>query len=113
MQATLLTDLPALSIAVQIVLGVCVIICLAIMAIAKRFFDDSDPDMLWHDNFTEPNLDYYQDYDECHRPFIATKTNCPHNGEKTDVVMHSAVGCEEVHTFCDDCGEDLGKRTDC
>lgn len=75
------------------------IIIILIIAVSLLFFfasfcfEDTGPDMDWHDNYAV--------------------IQCPHHGEKTDVVVNSCVTCETVHTICDDCGEVLNTKTDC
>jgi len=77
------------------ILIVCLIVLFLylLVKLANGCFDDADPDMYYYDNYS----------------VIA----CPHQGEKTDVVVNSCVTCETVHTICDDCGEVLNVKVDC
>jgi len=77
----------------KIIIILIVIACLVLCLLAEFCFDDNDPDMCWYDNYAV--------------------IQCPHQGEKTDVVVNSCVTCETIHTICDDCGEVLNTKTDC
>lgn len=69
------------------------LVLFVIIAIVAQFaFDDKDPDIYWLDEYTV--------------------TKCPHL-HTTDVVVSSAVNCEEIHTICDDCSKVLKRRVDC
>ena len=57
-------------------------------------------------------LGYFIDWlfkDEYERLF----TICPHDGDKTDMVVNVACTCETIYTICDDCDEVLNIKTDC
>lgn len=78
---------------ISIIFFAIVILIIALVVILSHFcFDDSDPDMYWHDNYTV--------------------IECAHL-ECTDVVVESNVTCETIHTICDDCGKIIRKRTEC
>lgn len=76
---------------ILIVLAVTIIGILLIFS--NDCFDDLDPDMFFYDEYSV--------------------IQCPHKGQKTDVVVNSCVTCETIHTVCDDCGEVLNVKTDC
>ncbi len=104
---------PTLGTIAQITIVFFVLIAITIIIYARYFFDrhKNTPDMFFHDNYDSMTNEHYA---ECHRPFIALKeVDCQHTGQKTDSVVWVTCTCEQVHTFCDDCGENLGIRTDC
>ena len=69
------------------------VVLMGLNKLGNLFFDDSDPDMDWHDNYSI--------------------LECPHQGKKTDVVMHVSVTCETINTICADCKQVIATRTDC
>lgn len=104
-----LTIPPTLAQIIQIIICVFILLSIALVILSHMSFDDNDPDIFWHDNYDDMPLEMYA---ECHRPYIEPLP-CKHTGEKTDVVMWVTCTCEEIHTFCDDCGENLGIRREC
>lgn len=81
-----------LSIILIVIMALCLLLFIIIAIVSQFCFDDKDPDLNWHDEYTV--------------------IKCPHLNT-TDVVVSSAVNCEEVHTICDDCSKVLKRRTDC
>lgn len=90
---------------------ICIILaalCILIVLIAYKCFDDNDPDQDWYDNYAASEF-----YQEAGRPYVALPFYCNHEGEKTLVTVSSPVNCEVVHTVCDDCGKTLDVNVDC
>jgi len=78
---------------ITFVIAMLMVAGLAFVILANNAFDDEDPDMYWYDE--------------------TQVITCPHQGEKTDVVINASVTCETIHTVCDDCGQVLNVRIDC
>lgn len=77
----------------KILIIILVVIIFVLYKLANKCFDDEDPDLDWYNNYA--------------------KQNCPHEGEKTDVIIDSAVTCEVIHTICDDCSQVLNVKIEC
>jgi len=77
----------------------------AIIIVAYLFFNDDDLD----------NDEGYIEEMPIHaeKPYVELHIFCNHTGQKTDVVTWSSTTCEEITTYCDTCGKELAKRTDC
>jgi len=78
---------------IYIIATVISVLVIAFATLAFCVFNDKDPDQQFYYNYAI--------------------LQCPHTGEKTDVVVNSCVTCETVHTVCDDCGQVLNVRHDC
>ncbi|MGC1471519.1 MAG: hypothetical protein WA775_02910 [Psychroserpens sp.] len=52
----------------------------------------------------DPEADFYDNY---------AVIECPHDGERSTVVVQSAVTCEVTNIVCDMCGKTLSKTVEC
>ena len=82
-----------------IVTLIIIIIRIIILLYKKRPKPDINP--------SHPDMFYYGNYGECHRPFVALKHHCTHTGDKTLQVINGFASYEELQTICSDCGHIL------
>lgn len=80
--------------------------CIAIIVVAYLFFNDDELDN--DEGYIQEQMPIHAE-----KPYVELHVFCNHTGQKTDVVTWCSTTCEEVTTYCDTCGKELAKRTDC
>jgi hypothetical protein len=92
-----------------IIAGTIVFLALVLIVTCRFCFDDTDPDMYWHDNYAAPPVKTKEIEP---LKFKVDSKACTHP-EKTLFVVNVSCTCEEVYTICDVCGEVIHKETNC